>query len=505
MRRMNKTMNNATKSNSRCTMGVRGLDDILDGGLPRNRVYLLQGDPGVGKTTLALQFLLEGLRLGETGLYITLSETKEEMELTAESHGWKLKGIHMFELSTVEEKLRGDSENTFFHPSEVELNRMAQALLDEVERVKPSRVVFDSLSEMRMLAETPLRYRRQILQLKQFFAGRKCTVLLLDDQTSGARDLQIESIAHGVLHLNRSSPEYGIARRQLNIQKIRGVKYREGNHDLIIEKGGLVIFPRLVAAEHHASFKREAFPSGIAELDALLGGGLDRGTSTMFMGPPGTGKSTMAIKFAAAAAARGEKVCFYIFDETKATMLGRAKQLGMDIQPYVKSGLIEVNQIDPAEISPGELAHRIREGVDERGMRMIVIDSINGYLNAMPEERYLNLQLHELLAYLNQQGVLTIMVYAQQGLVGTMSSSVELTYLADTVLLFRFFEAHGALNQALSVLKKRSGNHERTIRGMKVGTGGIQVGEPLIHMQGVLTGVPSFHEGNTGMKNESET
>jgi len=483
-------------------MGVTGLDDVLGGGLPRNRLYLLQGDPGVGKTTLALQFLREGQRLGETGLYITLSETKEELESVAESHGWKLKGIRLFELSSIEEKLRGETESTFFHPSEVALSRTTKAFLDEVERVKPGRVVFDSLSEMRMLAETPLRYRRQILQLKQFFSGRKCTVLLLDDCSSGARDLQIESIAHGVLTLHRSSPEYGIARRQLNIQKIRGVKYREGNHDLIIERGGLVIFPRLVAAEHHAAFKRESFASGITELDALLGGGLDRGTSNMFMGPPGTGKSTLAIKFGLASAERGERVSFYIFDETKATLMARAKKLGMDIQPHVKSGLIQVNQIDPAEISPGELVHRIRRTVAEEKTRMIVIDSINGYLNAMPEERYLNLQLHELLAFLNQQGVITMMILAQQGLIGTMQSAVDLTYLADTVLLLRYFEALGALKQAISVVKKRSGDHERTIREIQVSEGGIRLGKPLTDMQGVLTGVPTFHDGKQKLIDE---
>lgn len=485
---------NQQKKNAFCPMGIEGLDDILGGGLPRNRIYLVQGDPGVGKTTLALQFLRQGAKLGETGLYITLSETKEELEAVAESHGWNLDQIQLFELSSLEEKLQGETESTFFHPSEVELNRTTKALLAEVERVKPVRVVFDSLSEMRMLAETPLRYRRQILQLKQFFAGRKCTVLFLDDRSAGARDLQIESIAHGVFCLHRSSPEYGISRRQLNIQKIRGVKYREGNHDLIIQKGGLVIFPRLVAAEHHAPFKRESFSSGIKELDALLGGGLDRGTGNMFMGPPGTGKSTMAIKFALAAAKRGERVCFYIFDETKATLVARAKQLEMDIQPYIKSGVIKVNQVDPAEISPGELVHRIRRAVIEDKTRLIIIDSINGYLNAMPEERFLNLQLHELLAFLNQQGVITIMVLAQQGLVGTMQSTVDLTYLADTVVLLRYFESRGVLKQALSVIKKRSGNHERTIREIKMGKGGIIVGQPLTDLQGVLTGVPTFHE-----------
>jgi circadian clock protein KaiC len=492
------------KLNGRCATGIEGLDGILGGGLPRNRLYLIQGDPGVGKTTLALQFLLQGERLGETGLYITLSETKEELEGVAESHGWNLDTIHLFELSAMEEQLQGETESTFFHPSEVELNRTTKALLDEVTRVKPARVVFDSLSEMRMLAETPLRYRRQILQLKQFFAGRDCTVLFLDDRTAGAADLQIESIAHGVMSLHRSSPAYGVSRRQLNIQKIRGVKFLEGNHDLVIQKGGLVIFPRLIAANHHAKFKRESFPSGIKELDALLGGGLDRGTSNMFMGPPGTGKSTLAIKFALAAADRGDKVLLYIFDETKATLLGRAGQLGIDIEPHVERGTIQLEQIDPAELSPGELAHKIRRAVLEDKARLIVIDSINGYLNAMPEERYLTLQLHELLAFLNQQGVITIMVLAQQGLVGSMQSSVDLTYLADTVVLLRYFEARGALKQAVSVIKKRSGNHERAIREIKVSSGGIQVGKPLTGFQGVLTGVPSYLGGKAETKSERD-
>lgn len=482
------------KQNPRCTTGTAGLDAILGGGLPHNRIYLIQGDPGVGKTTLALKFLLEGERLGERGLYITLSETREELEMVAESHGWNLKGINLFELAAMQDALQGETDNTFFHPSEVELNRTTKALLDEVERLEPVRIVFDSLSELRMLAETPLRYRRQILQLKQFFAGRKCTVLLLDDRSAGARDLQIESIAHGVVSLNRSSPEYGISRRQLQVQKIRGVKFRDGNHDFIIQRGGLTIFPRLVAAEHHVEFKRESFPSGIAELDALLGGGLDRGTSNMFMGPPGTGKSTIAIKFAMAAAKRREKVIFFSFDETIGTLMNRAASLGMDMEPQIKSGLIQVEQVDPAEISPGELAHRISEAVTRDKIRMVVIDSINGYLNAMPAERYLSLQLHELLAFLNQQGVITIMVLAQQGLMGTMQSIVDLTYLADTVIMLRYFEARGEVKQALSVIKKRSGNHERTIREIKVSKQGMEVGPPLTQMQGVLTGTPTFFE-----------
>jgi circadian clock protein KaiC len=473
-------------------MGVPGLDAILDGGLPARRLYLVQGDPGVGKTTVAMQFLLEGARRGEAGLYVSLSETKDEIEVVARSHGWDIDKIHLYELSTIEARIRGDSESTFFHPSEVELNRTIGALIDEVKRVNPVRVVFDSLSEMRMLADTPLRYRRQILQLKQFFAGRNCTVLLLDDRTSGTHDLQVESIAHGVLCLSSESPEYGVARRQLRVLKIRGSEFREGDHDLILRRGGVTIFPRLVAGEHHREFVREDFPSGIKELDALLGGGLGRGTSSMFMGPPGTGKSTLALRFAVSAAERGEKALLFIFDETTGTLRDRAAQLGLAVEQHERNGLIHIEQIDPAEISPGELVHRIRHAVAEDDTRMIVIDSINGYLNAMPAERYLTLQLHELLAYLNQQGIITIMVLAQQGLVGTMQSTVDLTYLADTVVLSRFYEARGEVKQALSVIKKRSGNHERTIRQMSVDKDGIRLGEPLRDLQGVLTGVPIF-------------
>lgn len=472
-------------------MGVPGLDSVLNGGLPSNRVYLIKGDPGVGKTTMAMQFLLEGTAHGEVGMYVTLSETKDEIEVVAQSHGWDLSNIHLYELTSIEQKIRGETESTFFHPSEVELNRTMQALIDEVRRLKPARVVFDSLSEMRMLADTPLRYRRQILQLKQFFAGLRCTVLLLDDRSSGTDDLQVESIAHGVIVLSSESPEYGVARRQLSVLKIRGSEFREGSHDFIVRRGGLVVFPRLVAGEHHRDFRREDFPSGIQELDALLGGGLGRGTSTMFMGPPGTGKSTLALQFAVAAAQRGERTLMFVFDETLGTLTERAEQLGLSIRRHLQSGLIQLQQVDPAEISPGELVHRIRLGVID-GARMVVIDSINGYLNAMPAERYLTLQLHELLSYLNQQGVITIMVLAQQGLLGTMNASVDLTYLSDTVVLSRFFEARGELKQALSVVKKRSGNHERSIREMWVDKDGIRVGEPLREMQGVLSGTPSF-------------
>lgn len=465
---------------------------VLCGGLPRNRLYLIEGDPGVGKTTLALQFLLEGARRNERGLYITLSETKDELQAVATSHGWSLDNFDVLELSAIEQQLKSETEHTFFHPSEVELNKTTQILTDEVERVKPSRIVFDSLSEMRLMAETALRYRRQILGLKQFLVGKQCTVLLLDDRSSDAKDQQVRSLAHGVLSLEKSSPVYGINRRNLIVEKIRGVKFREGFHEYAIERGGITVYPRLVAAEHHAPFKRESVSSGIKELDQLLGGGLDRGTSTIFLGPPGTGKSTLAIRQAFVACNRGEQVNFYLFDETLGTFTARSKELGMNLDPHIEKGLLKVDQVDPAEILPGELMNRIRRAVTDENSRMIVIDSINGYLNAMPNDHYLSMQLHELLAYLNQQGVISVLLLAQQGLVGPMQSIVDLTYLADTVVLLRFFEASGEVKQAISVLKKRSGAHERTIREFKVGQHGISVGEPLREFQGVLTGVPTF-------------
>ncbi|RYD36406.1 MAG: circadian clock protein KaiC [Verrucomicrobiaceae bacterium] len=476
----------------RASTGVPGLDEVLGGGLPPNRLYLIKGDPGVGKTTLAVQFLLEGARMGETGLYITLSETKEELEIVAESHGWNLEGLELFELSSMQAVLEEDGNHTFFHPSEVELNRATEALMAVINRVNPRRVVFDSLSEMRLLAETSLRYRRQILQFKQYFSQRRTTVLFLDDRSAGRDDLQIESIAHGVISLRCSSPEYGASRRQLTVNKLRGTGFAEGYHDLQLQKGGMTVFPRLTAAQRFTPFERTRFASGLKELDALLGGGLDWGTSNILLGPPGTGKSTLSMKFVLQAALEGRKSLVFIFDETIGTMLNRSVQLGMDLRPHVESGLVTLRQIDPAEVSPGEFAHWIARQVDKEGVRMVVIDSLNGYLNAMPADRYMYLQLHELLAYLNQQGVLTLMILTQTGIIGTMHSKVDLSYLADTVVLLRYFEAQGAVKQAISVIKKRSGNHERTIREMTLGPNGVVIGLPLVHMQGVLTGIPTI-------------
>lgn len=474
----------------RCQTGIEGLDDIVRGGLPRDRLYLVLGQPGVGKTTLAIQFLLTGAAAGEKSLYITLSETKTELSEVALSHGWDLSLLALYELSSLEAEIKQEAETTFFSPSEVQLNRTTIALLKEIERVKPRRVVFDSLSELRLMSETPLRYRRQILYLKQFFDGRNCTVLALDDGAGGGSDDQMESLAHGVITLTRTLPDYGITRRQLRVEKMRGVSFREGNHDVLMRTGGLVVFPRLVAAEHHVSFPKEKFSSGVAGLDALLGGGLDAGTSTIFLGPSGAGKSTLATCYARAAAQRGEKVLYFTFDETAGTFLIRSAGLSMDLRGHIEEGTIRLQQIDPAEISPGELAYTIKQAVQRDGIRMVVIDSLNGFTYAMADQRHLALHLHELLAFLNQQGVATLMILTQQGMVGAMQTPLDLTYLADTVVMLRYFEARGSVRQAISAMKKRSGGHERTIREFAITPDGVLVGAPLENFQGILTGTP---------------
>lgn len=472
--------------------GTPGLDQILGGGFPPNRLYLVEGDPGSGKTTLALKYLIEGAKRGEAGLYVTLSETKDEIQEVATSHGWSLEGIDLVELVASEESLTPDAQYTMYHPSETELGETTKAVLDEVQRVKPKRVVFDSLSEMRLLAQNPLRYRRQILALKQFFAGRKSTVLLLDDKTSDESDLQVRSIAHGVLTLEQLSPEYGAERRRLRVVKLRGRPYRGGYHDFTIVKGGLNVFPRLVAADHHGEFEHEKVNSGLAPLDALLGGGLDRGTSTLIMGPAGSGKSSIAVQYVVAAARRGERAAIFTFDESRGTLLTRSAALGVDLRPQIEAGQVMVQQVDPAEMSPGEFVQNVRSCVEEEGCRIIVIDSLNGYMNAMPEERFLTIQLHELLTYLGQKGVTTIMVVAQHGLMGNaMQSPVDVSYLADSVILTRYFELKGRVKKAISVVKKRSGAHEETIRELRVGEGAIRVGDPLDNLWGVLTGVPT--------------
>ncbi len=449
-----------TVAQTRAKTGIDGLDDIMQGGLTPNRLYLIEGVPGSGKTTLSLQFLLEGAQCGEPVLYVTLSENEEELREVTASHGWSLDRITVRELVPSENSLRPDEQYTMFHPSEVELSETTKTILADVERIKPKRVVFDSLSELRLLAANPLRYRRQILALKQFFVGRHCTVLLLDDLTSTDRDLQVQSIAHGVVRLEQVNPEYGAERRRLLVVKYRGVQFRGGYHDYIIKRGGLEVFPRLIASEHRSPLKIDKLKTGIAELDTLLGGGIECGTSTLIVGAPGSGKSSLAAQFVSSAAGLGQNAALFIFDESTNTLLTRTAGLGIDLRKYQQDGRVTIQQVDPAELSPGEFAHTIRRAVEQQQASVVVIDSLNGYLNAMPEERFLTIQLHELLTYLGQKGVATILIGADQGLIGgPMVAPVDASYLADAVILLRYFEAKGEVRQAISIVKKRG---ERT-------------------------------------------
>jgi circadian clock protein KaiC len=475
---------------ARVPTGIPGLDDILDGGFPERRLYLIQGDPGAGKTTLALRFLLEGVKRGQRSLYVTLSETRDELADIARSHGWSLEGLDVLEISS--DAVADELETTLYEPAEVELGARMHALLEKVDALQPSRLVLDSCSELRLLSQSALRYRRQILAFKQRLVDLGCTILLLDNPHPGSPDMLLQSVVHGVVSMEQLSPLYGAERRRLRIVKLRGLKYRGGYHDFVIRTGGLEIFPRLIASEHHLPFQREQVSGGVPELDALLGGGPERGTSLLLMGPSGAGKSALATQYALAAAERGERVAVFAFDESASMYLARAESLGMALRAHVDSGRIALQQVDPAELSPGELVYAVRRAVEEGEARIVFIDSLNGLLNSMPEENFVALQLHELLAYLGQRGVLTVMTIAQHGLVATQPvAPLDVSYLADSVLLLRYFELDGRVRKALAAVKKRSGGHETAIRELVLGRDGVRVSPPLDDLQGILAGAPS--------------
>ncbi len=489
---MSKSPSSAGTPRDLSPTGIAGLDDILRGGFPANRLYLLRGEPGSGKTTLALQYLLTGAAQGESTLYITLSETRDEVQSVAQSHGWNLDKVAIFELSALEEQLAQESQNTIFQPSEIELNKTTETLFNEIERVAPSRLVLDSLSELRLLSESAFRYRRQMLAFKQYLAGKKITVLMLDDHAGESADVHVQSIAHGVVSLEQLESDYGAQRRRVRINKLRGVNFSGGYHDAIIEPGGLKVFPRLVAAEHGTEFETTKLESGVPALDALIGGGLERGTSTLVLGPAGTGKSSIAMQFVSAAAARRQRCFVYLFEENRRIFVERGRATGVPVDEMVASGFLVLQQIDPAEMAPGQFVHQVQQHVQKDGARVVVIDSVNGYLQAMPNAKFLTIQLHELLSFLNHHGVVTLMTVAQHGLVGQMNAPIDITYLADSVILLRYFEQAGGIRKAVSVIKKRIGSHENTIRELQVDQGGVKVGERLQEFHGVLTGTPSF-------------
>lgn len=482
----------ASANSAPCSFGIEGLDQIINGGLPRNRFYLIQGDPGVGKTTLSIQFLMAGRDAGERTLYVTLSETREEVEEVARSHGWDLSGIEIVELSAIESQLNGGEQSTLFHPSEVELNETTRVILGDVERINPHRVVLDSLSELRLLSGGSLRYRRQLLALKTFFSRKRATVLMLDNRVNDNQDMEGQSLAHGVLLLQKLAPEYGGERRRLRVVKLRGLAFRSGYHDYVLTKGGLKVFPRLIAAEDIPAPASGKLSSDILELDLLTGGGLDRATSNLFVGPAGAGKSVLATVYAVAAARRGERVEIFTFDESRSLFINRARLIHQDVREFIDNGLIRLTKVDPAELSPGEFAHRIRDSVRENA-GLVIIDSVNGYLAAMPDEKHLSLHLHELCSFCCANGASVLMLAEQKGVVGMMQMQVDVTYLADTVLLFRHFENAGSIKKAIAIIKKRSGGHENEIRELLVDTQGVRVGQPLREFHGVLTGVPTYH------------
>lgn len=490
-------MSQAKHTPDRLRSGIEGIDDILGGGLTPHRMYLVEGAPGTGKTTLALQFLLEGVQEGQVGLYITLSETRSELISVADSHGWDLSQFRILELLS-DEGLDPQFEQTVLHPAEVELGETVRSVIQQVEQIKPARIVLDSLSELRLLSQNALRYRRQILALKRYFATRECTVLLLDDNTSDPSDIQLHSIAHGVITLDNVVHDYGGNRRRVRIAKMRGIKFREGYHDFSLDTGGIKVYPRLVAAEHHADFGTEMTSTGTSGLDMLLGGGLIPGTNALIVGPSGVGKTTTVVSCLIAALERGERCVYYVFDETLVTLVARCATVGMNLQPYVDSGLLTLRQIDPAEISPGEFASDVRVSVEQRGVRYVAIDSLNAYLQAMPGERYLLLQMHELLGYLNQQGVITMLVLGQHGIIGEIQSDIDISYLSDVVILFRYFEHHGEVLTAVTAVKSRANAHERSIRQFRLTSKGVEVGEALRDFEGVLSGLPAYR-GSTAL------
>lgn len=476
----------------RISTGMPGLDAVLRGGLTPNRLYLLEGNPGTGKTTVALQFLRAGVARGERCLYITLSETQQELVAAAATHDWALDGIDVYELVN-EAGLDLESSQSILHPADMELNETTRNVMARVEDLKPALVVFDSLSEMRLLAQSPLRYRRQILALKHFFANRECTVLLLDDKTSEPGDLQLHSIAHGVMSLDQYVQEFGPERRRVRVVKMRGIQFDGGYHDVRLERGGMIVFPRLVAADHHEPFTSAPQSTGVQALDDLIGGGLVPGTNTLLSGPSGAGKTTTAMRCVLTALERGQRAVYYLFDEGVGTLLLRSRALGMNLQPHIDSGMLELRQVDPAELSPGEFSSAVRRAVESDGAQMLVIDSLNAYIQAMPGERFLMLHMHELLAYLNQRGVTTLLILGQHGFIGEVRSDVDLSYLSDSVLLFRFFEAQGEILTAVSALKSRTSNHGRMIREFRVTPGaGIRIGEALTDFEGVLSGLPTY-------------
>lgn len=488
----------AGPTSERASTGVSGLDSVLGGGLTPSRMYLIEGDPGTGKTTFALRFLMAGVRVGEAGLYITLSETADELRAVVASHGWSMDGLSIHELA---DELSGDvlSEQSILHPSEVELGETIGAVTAEITRLNPRRVVFDSLSEMRLLAQDPLRYRRQILALKHFFANRECTVLLLDDKTASPADLQLHSIAHGVIALDQKTEPFGAERRHLRVVKMRGIRFQGGCHDFTLDTGRIDVFPRLVAGDHHAGFDATAVTTGSAELDEMLGGGLVPGTNTLLLGPSGVGKSTTAVRCVLSALARGERADYYLFDEGMGTLLARCRALGMDLAPALASGQLRVQQIDPAALSPGEFAHRVMQGVLERGASFVAIDSLNAYLLAMPGQSFLLLHMHELLTFLNQQGVTTVLVVGQHGLLGEVRGQIDLSYLSDAIVLYRYFEAAGEVRTAVSVVKSRTTANQRSIREFRLDAErGVQVGTALEGFEGVLSGLTTYR-GRTPM------